>query len=363
MQRPLITIVVPVYKVPEDMLRKCLDSICKQTCMNFEALLIDDGSPDNCGAICDDYAGKYDYMRVIHQDNGGLSVVRNNGINAAQGEWVCFVDGDDWIEPNTIEFAEHYASDYPDADVLIWDEFYDIENKSIPNHFFGKFHEETIEFRGKETERLIEMILPDQSADTKSGNFVDIGTANARLYKVDFLKTNRLYNKPGLRRSQDNVFNLWVFEKSNFVCYTCKNLYHYTYNEEAATKKYSPEIADTMQMLYESIMEYVDTTGKSEKYRHRVYLRFIRIIARLFELNYANPQNKKSWVKRLREARTDMKRPCYREIIDNCNTVNQSFKIRLIHTLLKLHLYGAMCIIARINAVTRKKRLILNGKE
>lgn len=107
-QSSLITVVVPVYKVPEEMLRKCLDSISAQTRMNFEAVLIDDGSPDNCGAICDEYAQKHDFMRAIHQENGGLSVVRNNGVDAAKGEWVCFVDGDDWIEPDTMEFAEQF---------------------------------------------------------------------------------------------------------------------------------------------------------------------------------------------------------------------------------------------------------------
>lgn len=361
-QNPLITVVVPVYKVPEEMLRKCLDSLCAQTCMNFEALLVDDGSPDNCGAICDEYARKNPFMRVIHQENGGLSVVRNVGIDRAAGDWVCFVDGDDWIEPETVQFATEYAAKYPQADVLIWDEFYDIDGVSVPNRFFGQAADETMVFRGEETERLIEMILPEKCADAKTGNLVDIGTANARLYNVGFLRSNRLYNKPGLKRSQDNVFNLWVFEKADFVCYTRKNLYHYTYNEEAATKKYSPDIADTMQLLYESIMEYVETSGKGEKYRPRVYLRFIRIIARLFELNYANPQNKKAWLERLREARRDMQRPCYQEIIENCDTKEQSAKIRLIHALLKRRMYGVLCIITRINAATRKKRLASRKK-
>ena len=73
----LITIVVPVYRVPIPLLKRCLNSICVQTDKNFEAILIDDGSPDDCGKICDEYARQYDYMRVIHQKNGGLSVVRN----------------------------------------------------------------------------------------------------------------------------------------------------------------------------------------------------------------------------------------------------------------------------------------------
>ena len=118
MNNPLITVVVPVYKVPYESLRKCLDSLAIQTSDNFEALMIDDGSPDNCGKICDEYAQKYDNFRVIHQENGGLSIVRNNGVDNAQGQWVSFVDGDDWIEPETIAFAEGYVKECADADVL-----------------------------------------------------------------------------------------------------------------------------------------------------------------------------------------------------------------------------------------------------
>ena len=362
MNKPLITIVVPVYKVPYEMLKKCLDSICNQTSYNFEAILIDDGSPDECGAICDEYAGKYGFMRVIHQENGGLSVVRNNGVDQAAGEWVCFVDGDDWIEPNTVEFAERYVEKYTKADVLIWDEFYDIDGISIPNQFFGKSFDGVAEFRGKETEKLIEMILPEKGANPRSTNFVDIGTANARLYNVDFLRKNKLYNKPGLKRTQDNVFNLWVFYKAEFVCYAGENLYHYVYNEEAATKKYTPDIADTMQFLYESIIEFVEYTDNAVKYRPRVYLRFIRTIARIFELNYANPKNEKSLLIRLKDARADMQRPCYQEIIYKCDTKDQPFSIRLIHGLLKKRMYLSLFILTYLNAKTRKKRLTMRSK-
>ena len=90
MNEPLITIVVPVHKVPKDMLHKCLNSIVAQTSNNYEALLVDDGSPDDCGDICDTYAKEYSNFRVLHQENGGLSVARNTGIRNARGEWVCF---------------------------------------------------------------------------------------------------------------------------------------------------------------------------------------------------------------------------------------------------------------------------------
>lgn len=98
----LISVIVPVYKV-EPYLRKCVDSILAQTYTNLEVILIDDGSPDNCPAICDEYAVKDSRIKVIHQQNAGVSAARNAGLDAATGEYIGFVDSDDWIEPDMYE--------------------------------------------------------------------------------------------------------------------------------------------------------------------------------------------------------------------------------------------------------------------
>lgn len=93
---PEISVIVPVYRV-EPYLRRCVDSILSQTFTDFELILVDDGSPDNCGAICDEYALKDSRVRVIHKQNGGLSDARNAGIDIAQGNYLTFVDSDDWV--------------------------------------------------------------------------------------------------------------------------------------------------------------------------------------------------------------------------------------------------------------------------
>ena len=103
---PQISVIVPVYKV-EPYLHRCVDSILAQTFTDFELILVDDGSPDNCGVICDEYAQKDSRVVVIHQANGGLSAARNAGIDWAfansDSEWLFFVDSDDWIHPKSLE--------------------------------------------------------------------------------------------------------------------------------------------------------------------------------------------------------------------------------------------------------------------
>lgn len=99
---PAISLIVPVYKV-EPYLRECVDSILAQTFTDFELILIDDGSPDNCGIICDEYAEKDNRIIVIHQKNGGLSAARNAGLDVAKGEYVTFIDSDDVVSPQYLK--------------------------------------------------------------------------------------------------------------------------------------------------------------------------------------------------------------------------------------------------------------------
>lgn len=115
---PEISVIVPVYKV-EPYLHRCVDSILGQSCPNFELILVDDGSPDNCGAICDEYAAKDSRVHVIHQENGGVSVARNAGFDWAQAnsdsQWLTFVDSDDWIHRDYLKIllnnAMHFQAD------------------------------------------------------------------------------------------------------------------------------------------------------------------------------------------------------------------------------------------------------------
>ncbi|MCH5296582.1 MAG: glycosyltransferase [Ruminococcus sp.] len=114
---PELSIIVPVYKV-EKYLPKCIDSILAQTFTDFELILIDDGSPDRCGEICDEYASKDSRIKVIHQKNQGVSAARNVGLDIAKGTYLGFVDPDDWIEPKMYDVLIRTAKEKK-ADVVV----------------------------------------------------------------------------------------------------------------------------------------------------------------------------------------------------------------------------------------------------
>ena len=116
---PLISVIIPVYKV-EKYIVKCVESILAQTYRNLEIILVDDGSPDNCPGICDEFAALDTRVRVIHKDNSGVSDARNIGLNVAKGEYIGFIDSDDWIAPNMYETLLASIIKY-DADIAVCD--------------------------------------------------------------------------------------------------------------------------------------------------------------------------------------------------------------------------------------------------
>lgn len=111
LEQPLISIIVPVYKV-EKYLKRCVDSILTQTYQNMEVILVDDGSPDNCGAICDRYKETDNRVVVIHKKNGGLSDARNAAIPLAKGEYISFIDSDDWVSSYYVEHLYEAVGSY-----------------------------------------------------------------------------------------------------------------------------------------------------------------------------------------------------------------------------------------------------------
>ncbi len=122
---PLVSIIIPVYKV-EKYIRRCIESVQNQTYTNLEIILVDDGSPDNCGAICDEYAAKDTRIKVIHKENGGVSSARNAGLKRAQGDYIGWVDSDDSIEPDYIDKLI-YSAVKSKAEIVV-------ANKNIPSN-------------------------------------------------------------------------------------------------------------------------------------------------------------------------------------------------------------------------------------
>lgn len=121
--KPILSVIVPVYNV-EPYLSRCVDSILSQTFTNLELILVDDGSTDRSGAICDEGVIKDPRVKVFHELNAGVNTARNKGLNIAQGDYIAFVDGDDFIKPNTFSEAIELLEQNDEIDILQYPEIY-----------------------------------------------------------------------------------------------------------------------------------------------------------------------------------------------------------------------------------------------
>lgn len=131
-----ISIIVPCYKV-EDFLPKCVESLMAQSHKDIEIILVDDGSPDDTGKLCDEYAKKDSRIKVVHKQNGGLVSARNAGYDVATGDWIMYVDGDDWLDADCCQIMLDAIADNLDVDIVFWKCIQELGEHSIKGNGSG----------------------------------------------------------------------------------------------------------------------------------------------------------------------------------------------------------------------------------
>ncbi len=211
-----ISVIVPVYKV-EPYLRRCVDSILAQTYTNLEIILVDDGSPDNCPAICDEYAGKYSRIRVIHRENGGLSDARNAGLDICTGEYIAFVDSDDWIEPDMYEKLLDNMEQFG-TEMAVGGVSDDVEEN-------GNYRSVKVSDYGKKA-------FVENNVDSMKRYFLGSWAAWDKLYKASLFDSIRY---PVGEINEDEAIVLLLLEKCRTVCYTNAVCYHYIRRPDSIT--------------------------------------------------------------------------------------------------------------------------------
>lgn len=208
MNNKKISVIVPVYKV-ESYLHKCIDSILNQTYTNLEIILVDDGSPDRCPAICDEYAEKDQRIRVIHKKNGGLSDARNAGLDIMTGDYVAFVDSDDWIEPDMYETLIASLCMF-NADMAFGGVADDLEQNGTVTEV--------------KTSNYGEKPFSENKLAAMKRYFYGSWAAWDKLYKAELFDEIRY---PLGEINEDEAIVLQLLEHCEIVCYTNKVFYHY----------------------------------------------------------------------------------------------------------------------------------------
>lgn len=225
MMNPKISIIIPVYNV-EEYIKKCLDSVRQQTFENFECILIDDGSTDHCGVICDSYAEMDDRFSVFHQKNAGVSVARNYGISVANGEYIVFADPDDYLANDYFENAVKHIMNY---DMVIYNATYLIDSHEITVY---KNKTEELSYNEEKVKDIRKYVL---NRDMPNINIPFMGTPWMKVYRKQIILDCNLKFIEGIHPMEDVIFNACYVQKCNYIRFINRSFYYYRIHKESST--------------------------------------------------------------------------------------------------------------------------------
>ncbi|MBQ7857958.1 MAG: glycosyltransferase [Oscillospiraceae bacterium] len=250
----MISIIVPVYN-GEVFLNRCVKSILAQTYTDFELVLVDDGSKDNSGKICDEFAAKDCRVKVIHQKNAGVSAARNAGLAMASGEYIGFVDADDYIAPESYEIAMAASAD---CDIVMWD--------TVTVWESGKQEADTIPLLAEDTEITKREWYPELLLQMA-------GSACRCLYRRRIL--NNVSFPVGIKFSEDRIFNLQAMGNAENIHYLKRGLYFRIMQEESTVHRYHEDYFEACLRSYWETKRTLAVYWPKDEYRLAYCRQFI----------------------------------------------------------------------------------------
>lgn len=269
-----ISVIVPVYK-SESYLQRCLDSLLAQNFKDFEILLVDDGSPDRSGDICDEYAQKDSRVRVFHKQNGGVSSARNIGIDNAKGKWVTFIDSDDYVEQS---YLDDFGLAKCDADIYMQG-YKVVRNKEIiRKHYFSVDTAQILSF--------------DKCFVQGERNNI-LNSPVCKLFKYDILKKHSIRFDPSISYGEDHLFVLSYLQYAEVTFISPCMSYNYVQNgTESLTHRVIP-YKEMVYYMYKANQIQIDIAHKTDEMNSnvfavinwRTYVNLMLAIRNLFKLS------------------------------------------------------------------------------
>lgn len=313
MKTPLVTVIVPVYKT-KAYLEQCVQSICNQSYARLEIILVDDGSPDECPALCDTYAAKDTRIRVIHKENGGASSARAAGIQNAGGDYIIFVDSDDWLDLDTIERCVETALEN-NADCVMFGYMREYPQKGISSYFFDvDFSYDAAASEEKVHRRIVGPIGDEMKRPHQLDNLSPVW---AKLYKSDAAGRGRIVSERVVGTSEDTIFNLYALDGCK-ISYINKCFYHYRkFNAQSITSHHKPDLAEKWEIMYGIMREYIDASGRAEAY-HTPFLN--RVACGMIGLGLNEIGSPEGMRKKSHRLRAILDKPLYQEAFAQLDT-------------------------------------------
>lgn len=272
MHTPTVTIIIPVYNV-EKYLRECIQSVLVQTLSDFELLLINDGSTDNSGKICNEYALQDVRIQVFHKKNEGVSSARNYGLDYAKGKWVAFIDSDDWVEAT---YLEHLLQGNDAVEYRVAG-FVDYTRKAKKNNVLN---EEL--FSGEHIQKYYK-------------KYIDTFTVFAvwgKLYVLNIINTHAIRFDTRLSYGEDNVFNFMYIKHINTIGVYNYVEYHYRYVGNSLANSASLQQRElSFQMCEQAVLQILDTYEENTPIQKHIGNKYLNLCVQKVKYMYRNKQS------------------------------------------------------------------------
>ena len=332
-----VSIVVPVYKV-EKYIENCIESLVSQTLREIEIILVDDGSPDKCGEICDVYAARDNRIKVLHKKNAGVSAARNDGLLQASGEYILFCDSDDWMEKDACEKL-YSAATKSNADIAIGDVYmaYDSgEKKAV------KFYEN--EFCIEDRDRIDDMIRADIYRTycvnpPKEGVAFGYGGPWNKLVRREMLLDNEINFDLRVKGVFDDIlYTAYILYNAKRICYIHENVYNYRMVASSITHSYKPNVIEINNAIFCCWNEFLEKTGNKDKYLKPFYACVMRRLEEAIKLYFVNDKNEKALSERIKELKRVVKSEPYKTAAQCVDVKKISKKQRMLAVMIKYHL-------------------------
>lgn len=319
-----ISVIVPVYNV-EKYLEYCLTSIMEQTYRDLEIIIVNDGSTDASPIICDAFAAKDQRIKVIHQINGGVSVARNTGIEAATGDYLTFVDSDDWLEFEMYESMMAPIKEHPELEMVMCDVTLVTGNGGIKTteHITSGYYSK---------HQIVSELYPVLLVTEDFGKIPIVSACNC-LIKGRILIDNRIRFQPTLRYSEDYLFMADImFHTTSYYYLKGEHFYNYRQYEESRSKKFQPDWWSNLLDLNKRLKNLL---WDSKEFNFERQLKLQLIHSALFVTSAIFNNEKITKTKKLHLLRKLFNEPELKVAFSNLNFNKQSLPLKVVLFLVK----------------------------
>lgn len=343
-----IGIVVPVYSIKKEYLRQCVDSLRHQTFRDIQIILVDDGSPDDCGELCDGYIWQDDRITVVHHDeNRGLPAARNTGLEALDAQWVTFVDGDDWLDLNTCESMFHYLEKWTEEpDIIIFSGYRNYPDKEMKNQ--AVFTHETW-FDTYEKICNLQRKSLSYAKREYAAQALNLDSACWKLISTRYIKEKdlRFIEVP---YREDGLYFLYSTEQARKIVYLDETFYHYRSTGNSMVNMYRPN-ADAEHRIYlNEVSKFIHRFRKDDAFIHDFYYAVFISMQICITQKFYSGGNTQPLAKRRSACRKYFKQEPYASV----------FRYVDIRTLRRNHMLKAICMKLRCYAGVTVLRNIYN---